>query len=262
MRDIRPPKDCDLTTLLYTEEGHVPPKALISKLADVRKGYKPGELTARLQKNGLFLVRALMLGAEHTQDQQSAEFARKYAAICMYSSAWHSFAEERPSGIPKNLGVTRRRLKHLDLTRISAEALPSTAELHSRGTEKIVDCIIQASNVVTAVRSENPEAIDDANVRMGRMLGNTALHVVAAPIGDRLQTSPWLSATERQVIIRDYGQQLKNDALELSEQLGVVPSLALLADPHGSPLRTLIQREIPQPLADDFAHMEQNLLAA
>jgi hypothetical protein len=259
MNDIRPPKDCDLTTLLYSEEGHIPPKALVSTLVDVRQNYKPGELIARLQKNGLFLVRALMLAAEHANDTTSSTFARKYAAICMYSSAWHSFAEEKPT---QQHGVTRRRLKHLDLTRRDPETLPTTATLHQDATLKITDCIIQSNQVITAVRAGMPEAIEQANTRMGRMLGNTALHIAAAPVGDRLRAHPWLGATERQIIVRDYGQKLKNDALELSEQLGVVPSLALLAEPHGSPLRTLVQRTMPQPLADGFASMEAALFAA
>lgn len=260
MEKIRPPKDFDLTTLLFAEPVHVPKKAQTTELRAVREGYKRGELTARLQKNGLMLIRALMHAAEYTDDEDAVKFARKYAAVTMLSSAWHSFAEEKP-GISH--GVTRRRLKLLDVTpHLQTGILPSTEQLHAGGNERIIEAIWEASHAVTAVRGGIPEAIYDQNIKTGRKLGNTALHIVGAPIGEVLAANPHIDAITAQQTIRGYSQELKDEALHISREVEAVPSLVLLAEPNGSTLRTRMKDEMPRDLADAFYETERNLMVA
>lgn len=257
MEKIRPPKDFDLTTILFKVPVHVPKKAQTTQLRRVREGYRKGELTARLQKNGLFLVRSLMLGAEFANDEDSAKFARKYAAVTMLASSWHSFAEEKNG---EDHGVTRRRLKLLDLSnRLNPEAQPTTWQLHSEATEQMINSIISVNEQINAVRSRQEDRMIEQSRRTGRSLGNTALKIAGVPIGDTLQINPNLDSTSTQQFIRRYSQDLKNEMLDISEEVGVVPSLAALAEPHGSTLYIKLKDEMPRPLADAFEQTEKSL---
>jgi hypothetical protein len=258
MEKLRPPKDFDLTTILFKVPVHIPKKAQTSELRSAREGYRPGELTARLQKSGLFLVRSLMFNAEYANDEDSMKFARKYATTTMLASSWHSFAEEQEVG---EHGVMRRRLKLLDLTkRLDPENQLTTRQLHSEGTDSVVESLQRSNNVINAVRSEDPERIYQQNVQFGRFLGTTALTIAGASIGDTLQANPGLDSATTQYFIRSRSQEAKDEMLKISVDTGVVPSLVALAEPNGSVLMTKLKDEIPRPLADSFYQAERDLL--
>ena len=92
MKTTTPPKDFDLTANLFSAPGYVPSKGSTSQLRGIREGCAAGELTAKLQQQGLITIRAMMLEAQFSRQKRVADFARKYGAMMLLGGAWHSFA--------------------------------------------------------------------------------------------------------------------------------------------------------------------------
>lgn len=263
MNTARPPKEIDLPTILFTQPGFQPTYGRTSFLEQVRTGYHQGELTARLQRSGLFLVRALMLGAEFSEDPQAQTFARHIAATLMIGSSWHSYAEVRPGDAqfpPRS--VRRRRLMLPDHTWMPKENRPSEQQLHSTATEQLADCILQANRSINASRSAEPDGRIETNTRTGHVLGASALQIVGADVGRAWTTRPSMSAHEAQEHLMYRGQALIAGAVALSNQIKAVGSLAMLADPRPNPLQEYVWDTMPRSLTDRYDAMQRSLIAA
>ena len=250
MKTTTPPKDFDLTATLFSAPGYVPAKGNTSQLRSVREGYSTGELTAKLQHQGLITIRAMMLEAQFSNQKISADFACKYGAMMLLGGAWHSFAEDRRGPIEEGFEGTRRRLKLFDFTRFAPTIRPTTEQMHTAATEKIGDCVIAAGDVIEAVKEGYQADMLDARTKAGRLMGNTALHVAAIPLGDIVRENPSLSLLDMQVMSRHAAETTKADAVAFSNIIGSVPTPAAFADPMGSELQTFIDRNNPTQLAD------------
>lgn len=263
MNTARPPKEIDLPTILFTQPGFQPTYGRTSFLEQVRTGYHQGELTARLQRSGLFLVRALMLGAEFSEDPQAQTFARRIAATLMIGSSWHSCAEVRPgNGEFPPRSVRRRRLPLPDYTWMSKENRPSEQQLHSAATQQLTDCILQANRSINASRSAEPDGRTETNDRTGRVLGKSALQIVGADVGRAWAARPSMSAHETQEHLMYGGQALVAGAVELSNQIEVVCGLAMLADPRPNRLQAHVLDTMPRSLTDYYEAAQRSLLVA
>ena len=263
MNTARPPKEIDLPTILFTQPGFQPTYGRTAFLEQVRAGYRPGELTARLQRSGLFLVRALMLGAEFTEDPQAQTFARHIAGTLMIGSSWHSYAEVRPDDAqfpPRP--VRRRRLMLPDYTWIPKENRPTEQQLHSTATEQLADCTLQANRSINASRSGKPEGRAVTNARTGHVLGTTALQIVGADVGRAWAARPGMSTHEAQEHLMYRGQALIAGAVALSNQVEAVGSLAMLADPRPNLLQQYVWDTMPRSLTDRYDAMQRSLIAA
>ncbi len=259
MKTTSPPKDFDLTANLFNEPGYIPAKGTTTKLKTIREGYKRGELTALLQERGLLFIRGLMLSSEFTEDSDAKVFARKYGAVMLLGGAWHSFAEDRLGPSEEGFEGTRRRLKLYDFTKFGPTNRPSSDSIHSAATERLGDCISAAGNVVSAVREGYSSDMLEARTRVGRLMGNTALHIAAVPLGDTLQAMPAISRLDMQVSARHEAEAVKNDAVALSTMLRYVPAPAPFADPLGNELASLLDRTMPTHLADMMQQLKADL---
>lgn len=261
MNTARPPKEVDLPTILFTQPGFRPTYGRTAFLEQVRSGYRSGELTARLQRSGLFLVRSLMLGAEFSEDPEAQVFARELAGMLMIGSSWHACAETRP-GNPEfpARDVRRRRLMLPNYTWMPHEARPTEQQLHSAATEQLTSCIMQANRSINACRSAELDGRIATDTRTGRMLGASALQVVGADVGRAWTIRPDMSAHEAQEHLMYKGQRLITGAVALSNQIEAVGSLAMLADPRPNTLQELVWDTMPRSLTDHYDAMHRSLV--
>lgn len=259
MKTTSPPKDFDLTANLFVQPGYIAAKGSTTKLHSIRENYKRGELTALLQERGLLFIRGLMLTSEFTDRPELKLYARKYGAVMLLGGAWHSFAEDRLGPSEQGFEGTRRRLKLFDFTKFGPTNRPTSNYIHSTATERLGDCISAAGSVVDAVRGGYDSDLLEARTRVGRAMGNTALHIAAIPLGDHIIGAQAFAHLDMQVQSRHEAERMKHTAVALSNTLGYVPAPAPFADPVGSELASLLERTMPTPLADMMQQLKEEL---
>ncbi|MEO8863119.1 MAG: hypothetical protein ABI354_02240 [Candidatus Saccharimonadales bacterium] len=246
----RPPKDFDLPVKFTEAPSFVPYPARDPEVIRLRRARR--SLVVRKQAEGLSIALSVL---QQTQDDpESSQQARKLVGAALLGSAWHSFAEDATT-------VGRRRHKLFDFTKFDIEERPNTQDITKRGITYLEDTMPHADQIVMATERRVTKRMDERQRILGRRLGNGALILAAADVGDVAGINTELNDETVQNMVKTKSLNLFAYARDLGTELGATLTLAQLAEPD-SPLYVHTRRQAPTPLYQAYSEAVHTLAVA
>lgn len=244
-------KDFDLPTKHLGEGKHfVPAKARDEAEIARRRQLAPGTLLAEHQERGVAMAATIIKLVNKPDD---IAFTARLLSAAGLNTAWYSFARGAESE------VMRRRLKLPFLAVHQPEVRPSTSDLVQEAAFRLSEARDSGVALIDAL-NHAPLKTERLSKTFGRQVGKASLTLACVELGDALQAQP-LTTVHTQNLVRGRCLQALEDARTLSQQVGLPPSIAQLAD-SDSHLSVYWRREAPNEAVSAYHQAAELHLAA
>ena len=231
----KPYRNFDLPKQHLDDRHYVPARARSKGEIERRRSLPSGTTLLEQQRDGLLIASQMLESAQQPED---AVFTGNLLAMSGLNAGWYSCAADSP--------VMRRRL---NLPRLADEETgwrETRSGLLTKAQRGLADAASLAGMLVDATIERR--ATERSKQRLGRQMGDVALHVACVELGTIAQS---YSAFDIQNMAREQSLYVLEEARVFSGRIGSHPSIAQLADPN-SDLAVYVRRHAPNDTLDAY----------
>lgn len=209
---------------------YVPPKTRDEAERARRHELAKGTIILEHQQIGLGIASLALKFAKRPDD---IDFTTRVLAAGGFNLSWYAFARGAELAPQADKSRQRRRLELPDLTIGAPENRLASEDLRYEAAWLFEEAMRKTAEAIDALPNQ-PKKFHRLSMSIGRLSGKASLMAGTARLGDEIINLGGLTDADTQNRVRQGSLIVVDNSRIMGEDIGVVPSLAQLADPYSN----------------------------